>query len=108
MSPIDFKHALGRFSSQFANSQQQDSHELLMFLLDGLHEDVNKVKTRRTIKERDDDNLPDTVAASNAWDEYLLNNNSVIVDLFQGQFRCETICLQTTFEPQIGNFASFY
>lgn len=43
LSPIDFKVALGRFSSQFCGYQQQDSHELLMFLLDGLHEDVNKV-----------------------------------------------------------------
>lgn len=43
VSPVDFKSALGRFSSQFNGSQQQDSHELLMFLLDGLHEDINKV-----------------------------------------------------------------
>lgn len=96
LSPIDFKVALGRFSSQFCGYQQQDSHELLMFLLDGLHEDVNKVKVRRPIKEKSDaeTNLkPDTVLADWAWDDYFSNNNSVIVDLFQGQFRSTVVCL---------------
>lgn len=45
VSPVDFKLELGRFFSQFSGYDQQDSHELLMFLLDGLHEDINKVKS---------------------------------------------------------------
>ena len=43
VSPVDFRLALGRFHSDFRTHQQQDSHELLMYLLGGLHEDVNKV-----------------------------------------------------------------
>ena len=34
---------VGRFAPQFSGYQQQDSHELLAFLLDGLHEDLNLV-----------------------------------------------------------------
>ena len=34
---------MGKFAPQFSGYQQQDSHELLAFLLDGLHEDLNLV-----------------------------------------------------------------
>ena len=36
--PRAFKMAVGRFAPQFSGYQQQDSQELLTFLLDGLHE----------------------------------------------------------------------
>ena len=36
--PRNFKMAVGRFAPQFSGYQQQDSQELLTFLLDGLHE----------------------------------------------------------------------
>ena len=50
--PRAFKAALGRFASQFAGYQQQDSQELLAFLLDGLHEDLNRVQKKRYIEVR--------------------------------------------------------
>ena len=34
---------LGKYEPNFASFQQQDSQELLVFLLDGLHEDLNRV-----------------------------------------------------------------
>jgi ubiquitin carboxyl-terminal hydrolase 4/11 len=37
-APSDFKKTLGSFAPQFVGYQQQDSQELLSFLLDGLHE----------------------------------------------------------------------
>jgi len=93
VSPVDFKLELGRFFSQFSGYDQQDSHELLMFLLDGLHEDINKVKSHQAIQERETSNLRDIDAANLAWQDYRLNNDSVIVDLFQGQFRSTVVCL---------------
>ena len=50
VTPRAFKAALGRFASQFAGYQQQDSQELLAFLLDGLHEDLNRVQKKRYIE----------------------------------------------------------
>ena len=41
--PRNFKLHLSRFAPQFTGYQQQDSHELLAFLLDGLHEDLNRI-----------------------------------------------------------------
>ncbi|XP_065063974.1 ubiquitin carboxyl-terminal hydrolase 8-like [Rhopilema esculentum] len=92
VSPLDFKIAVGRFASQFSGTKQQDAHEFLMFFMDGIHEDVNKVRKRVPMIEQNNDNLPDDVAAISAWKDYSKNNNSVIVDLFQGQFRSTVSC----------------
>lgn len=43
ISPRDFKSTIGKINDQFAGYDQQDSQELLLFLMDGLHEDLNKV-----------------------------------------------------------------
>ena len=40
VAPRQFKMQVGRFAPQFSGYQQQDSQELLAFLLDGLHEDL--------------------------------------------------------------------
>ncbi len=37
-----FKQVVGKFAPQFSGYQQHDSQELLAFLLDGLHEDLNR------------------------------------------------------------------
>ena len=53
--------AVGRFAPQFSGYQQQDSQELLTFLLDGLHEDLNRIKKKPYIELKDSDNRPDEV-----------------------------------------------
>lgn len=49
-SPSSYPHCLQavveRFAPQFCGHQQHDSQELLTFLLDGLHEDLNCVKDK--------------------------------------------------------------
>ena len=44
VSPYDFKLVIGRFATQFSDTKQQDAHEFLMFFMDGIHEDTNKVR----------------------------------------------------------------
>ena len=46
VSPSKFKKVLGEFQPRFSGFQQQDSSELLSFLLDGLHEDLNRVRMK--------------------------------------------------------------
>lgn len=52
---------VGHFASQFLGYQQHDSQELLSFLLDGLHEDLNRVKNKEYIELRDAEGRPDQV-----------------------------------------------
>ena len=62
VAPRQFKMQVGRFAPQFSGYQQQDSQELLAFLLDGLHEDLNRVKKKPYVEMKDADGRPDEVS----------------------------------------------
>lgn len=93
------QNAIIRFAPQFEGSEQHDSQEFLNFLLDGLHEDLNVVQRRPPPTPEDPDQdawfekLPDWEASGIAWEKYLKRNSSVIVSLFQGQFRNRLQCM---------------
>ncbi|KAM6925400.1 ubiquitin carboxyl-terminal hydrolase 11 [Xenentodon cancila] len=102
--PRIFKTKVGHFASQFLGYQQHDSQELLSFLLDGLHEDLNRVKNKEYIELRDADGRPDQEVAEEAWRNHRRRNDSVIVDTFHGLFKSTLICpeckkVSVTFDP---------
>merc|ERR1719447_1006625 len=78
--PRAFKMAVGRFAPQFSGYQQQDSQELLTFLLDGLHEDLNRIRQKPYVEMSDSDGRPDHEVASEAWENYKKRNVSVTFD----------------------------
>ncbi len=51
VSPTQFKRTIGKCNQLFAGNGQQDSQELLGFLMDGLHEDLNRV-TKKPATEK--------------------------------------------------------
>lgn len=93
ISPRDFKITIGKINDQFSGCDQQDSQELLLFLMDGLHEDLNKADNRKRYKEEENDHLDDVAAADVAWSKHKALNESIIVALFQGQFKSTVQCL---------------
>uniref|UniRef100_A0A8C4IKP0 Ubiquitin carboxyl-terminal hydrolase n=1 Tax=Dicentrarchus labrax TaxID=13489 RepID=A0A8C4IKP0_DICLA len=102
--PRVFKTKVGHFASQFLGYQQHDSQELLSFLLDGLHEDLNRVKNKEYIELRDAAGRPDQVMAEEAWRNHRRRNDSVIVDTFHGLFKSTLVCpecrkVSVTFDP---------
>ncbi|XP_077582894.1 ubiquitin carboxyl-terminal hydrolase 4 isoform X1 [Stigmatopora nigra] len=104
VAPRTFKTQVGRFAPQFSGYQQQDSQELLAFLLDGLHEDLNRVKKKPYLAQRDADGRPDEIVATEAWTNHRLRNDSIIVDIFHGLFKSTLVCpecskVSVTFDP---------
>jgi ubiquitin carboxyl-terminal hydrolase 4/11 len=94
-SPREFKQALQRFAPQFSGYQQHDSQELVAFLLDGLHEDLNRIIKKPYVEKPDWEGGAEkemVELARKSWEGYLLRNDSVIVDLFQGQYRSTLVC----------------
>lgn len=58
----------------------------MAFLLDGLHEDLNRVKHRPYIKSKDTDGRPDEEVADEYWANHIARNDSIIVDVCQVSF----------------------
>ena len=101
--PRDFKRTIGRFAPQFTGYSQHDSQELLAFLLDGLHEDLNRIQNKPITEIPTGDGTNDTEIAELAWTRHKLRNDSAIQDLFGAQYRSELECpcgnVSVTFDP---------
>lgn len=92
LNPSAFYRQLTKFAPQFGGGGQHDAQEVLAVLLDGIHEDLNRVKDRPYIQDKDCDGTNDQGDAILAWQNYLLRNRSIVVDLFQGQLRNTMTC----------------
>lgn len=104
VAPRAFKGKLALFAPQFSGYNQHDSQELLAFLLDGLHEDLNRVKQKPYIEMKDWSGQPDEEVAEECWRNHKARNDSVIVDVCQGQYKSTLVCpvcskISITFDP---------
>lgn len=105
ISPANFKRAISRFAPQFSGFQQHDAQELLAYIIDGLHEDLNRVKHKPYVEVKESDGLQDDAAvAKEAWKCHLLRKDSIFVDHVQGQFNSTVVCpicnkVSITFDP---------
>ncbi|KAG6908896.1 hypothetical protein DXG01_002874 [Tephrocybe rancida] len=91
-----------KYDAQYEGFNQHDSQEFLTFLLDKMHEDLNRVLTRPAeprlspqqelaLEQRDPRR-----AIDEEWEKWQSSNDSVIVDLFQGQFKNRLQCSTCT------------
>ncbi|KAL8440392.1 hypothetical protein Efla_000280 [Eimeria flavescens] len=105
-APRELKWAVGEVREEFLGFAQQDSQELLAFLLDGLHEDLNRVRKKPYYEDKIEGaaGASDSVTALRSWQRHKEIHDSVVVDLFQGQYRSQLVCpqcrrLSVTFDP---------
>ncbi|CAF3581966.1 unnamed protein product [Rotaria sp. Silwood1] len=89
---------------EFVGNGQHDAQELLTILLDAIHEDLNRIKTKPQVPPIEDQGRSDHIVADEYWRGYLSRNDSIIVQLFTGQFKSKTKCPQChkesiTFDP---------
>ncbi|EGO22632.1 hypothetical protein SERLADRAFT_372069 [Serpula lacrymans var. lacrymans S7.9] len=98
LTPNAFRRSICSHAPQFSGSEQHDSQEFLSFLLDGLHEDLNRVLQKPHYevtpeREAELEKLPQQIASQQEWNLYRMRNDSLVVDYFQGQFRNRMECL---------------
>ncbi|XP_064158532.1 ubiquitin carboxyl-terminal hydrolase 2-like [Anguilla rostrata] len=104
VSPSEFKTQIQKYAPRFVGYNQQDAQEFLRFLLDGLHNDVNRVTVRPRGHMEDFDHLPDDEKGKRMWNKYLEREDSKIVDVFVGQLKSSLTCsdcgyCSTVFDP---------
>lgn len=94
----------------FSGYSQQDSQEFLSFLVDGLHEDLNRIYKKPYIEnpESDDKIVRDPEAIKALGEKYRANhrarNDSIAMDLFSGSYKNTMVCpacekISITFDP---------
>ncbi|KAJ4294107.1 hypothetical protein N0V90_007797 [Kalmusia sp. IMI 367209] len=109
-APKNFKNTLGRAAPIFSGYGQQDSQEFLSFLVDGLHEDLNRIKKKPYTEnpESDDNTVHDPEAIKALGDKiraiHHSRNDSVAMDLFNGFYKNTMVCpecnkVSITFDP---------
>ncbi|XP_066297333.1 ubiquitin carboxyl-terminal hydrolase 32-like isoform X2 [Branchiostoma lanceolatum] len=96
IAPLKMRWTIAKYAPRFNGFQQHDSQELLAFLLDGLHEDLNRVHEKPYVELKDSDGRPDEEVAKEAWDNHLMRNRSIVVDLFHGQLKSQVSCRHCT------------
>ena len=93
--PKSFRITFCKKTGLFLNNEQQDSQEFLIGLLDNLHEDLNRITNKKYQElEEQRKNETDEEASQRWWNYYKSRENSIIVDLFQGQYKSTIKCLK--------------
>ncbi|GMI57281.1 hypothetical protein ScalyP_jg11328 [Parmales sp. scaly parma] len=92
VNPSGMKMAIGKFNTMFRGMQQHDSQELINFLLDGLHEDLNRIVDKPYVENSDCDGTKLAELGAENWDKYKLRNDSEIIDHTYGQFQSTLVC----------------
>ena len=95
LRPAAIKKLIAKKAKRFSGYSQHDAQEFLVFLLDALHDDLNRVRQKipyEDIKEIEDEDEEDT--SRRWWENYEMRNDSHIKDVFCGQLRSRIQCLE--------------
>ncbi|XP_017134812.1 ubiquitin carboxyl-terminal hydrolase 32 isoform X1 [Drosophila miranda] len=93
VAPLKLRFCVNKHAPQFAGGGQHDTQELLEWLLDALHEDLNRVMEKPYSELKDSNGRPDKIVAAEAWSQHHARNQSIIIDLFYGQLKSKVSCL---------------
>lgn len=86
------KREIEGFAPTFAGYCQHDAQEFLKYLLQGLHEELNRASKRWHPPSVDEDALSDQEKALLAWKKYINSNKSKIIDIFGGLLKSTLKC----------------
>lgn len=92
IAPSELKQQISRVARQFSGYGQQDAQEFLRFLLDGMHNELNRIEQKPKYREIECEKLP-IEEQSAQWSQYFAaRDSSIITDLFEGQLCSKIEC----------------
>ena len=91
-SPEKFHEVLGTYNSQFKNLEANDSKDLILYLLQTIHSEINYLSDTKITSQ-----LPDQYDRTNSFNFFIrtydFQNLSIISRIFYGTFESMTKCL---------------
>ena len=105
-TPDNFKNVLQEINEMYSGDNQQDTQEFLTFLLDGLHEDLNKVIDKPYINS-DLSKKDDDIKSLEELYNFKRRNQSLLVELFYGQFQSLIQCPDVDCQSENKKFEPF-
>ena len=108
ISPIGLKKVLNDFSNQFKEFLQVDLKEILSLLIEGIHEDLNRVKVKLDVEDPDRSLIDEKELAERYWENYRKLNDSIIAELMHGQCRYKALCPDCGFFFVVSSLFSFF
>ena len=105
INPYFFRIAFCSIENKFLNNYQQDAMEFISYLLNYFHEDLNRIHEKPYIEMKSQDEKETDIQGSERFNNYhLKRENSIIIDLFNGQFQnvvqCRKCLIENiTYEP---------
>ena len=92
-APNDFKIALSEENNLFAGVQANDSKDLINFLLERFHQEMNNPSPNNNNNINNNANQLDEMQTLNAFvNEYFSENKSIITDCFYGLLETKSKC----------------
>ena len=107
LNPINFLRTFFRINQNLNAGNQHDAQEFLSIILDYLHEDLNRINKKPYYQlDEQKENETDKEASERFWNFHKKREDSIIVDLFHGQFKSKITCAQcgklsVNYEPYI-------
>ena len=94
VDPYDLRREVKARTDRFPDYRQHDAHEFMRFLLNELHEEINKASVEGRKSPADNETLGEACARHLTWE------NSRISELFGGMLRSE-VCCSVCFDKSI-------
>ena len=93
IQPLTFKKLIGRLQPDWAGFAQQDAAEVILFLLDKLHEDLNRVKSKPYVEKKEGDGSSnDMRIATEQWKAFSSRDDSIVRDIVGSFYRSHVKC----------------
>ncbi|KAM3956800.1 LOW QUALITY PROTEIN: ubiquitin specific protease 32 [Aphomia sociella] len=97
VAPLRVRWCVARHARALGGGGQHDAQELLAWLLDALHEDLNRAPPAHAQPDlarapRDSAGRPDQEVAAEAWAAHTARNRSILTELFYGQLKSKVRC----------------
>lgn len=92
IKPINFRRCLASLNKDFASLSQQDSHELLVYIINAFHVAMSyrvEITHKGTPKTQNDFYAIDAIKN---WNDSFKNEYSDIIDIFYGQYHSQLFC----------------